>query len=263
MRSRYPTEEEKKLTFTEFGERLLALGDLDPVYPVLLPYATDDRDKARRAILAYALFYDLGAALYLASVADFWAAVRMAAINGGNYLTPFGTRWPRGAERRHFRGEKCVRAVEELAAAFPVPERLIAELIEPGGELKEVINRLRILPQFGPWIAFKLADIGERVLAAPIRFPTGLDMSLYASPLFTVRLLATLDGFSPEEVWDRALAHFRQFSAPPRNERPAGGQEVETIFCKYGSYLKRHYYPGKDVKEIAHSLKRWGIKAGI
>jgi hypothetical protein len=246
------------MTLEEFGEELLKLGDLDPVYPEFLPYVSLDRDKARRTILAYALFYDLGEALYLASREDFWTGVMIAARNEAENLTPHGTRWPRGAERRHFRGEKCIVAVEELAKSFPMPERLIAELVEPGGELREVMERLRVLPQFGPWIAFKLSDIGERVLAAPIHFPAYLDGSLYASPLFTVRLLASREGITCEEIWNRTLSHFSKFAAPPRNERACGAQEVETIFCKYGSYLKGHYYPGKDLKEVRHSLKRWG-----
>ena len=250
--------EEAKSTLNDFGEALLRLEDLDPVYPVLRPYALAEREQCRRIILAYALFYDLGVSLYLGSRPNFWPAVRIAARNEASAPTPFGARWPRAAERRHFRGEKCVNAVDELAARFPLPERLVAELIEPGGELREVIDRLRVLPQFGPWIAFKLADIGERVLEAPIRFPPHLDGSLYASPLFTVRLLASREGVAPEEIWDRTLLHFGQFSAPPRHERGCGAQEVETIFCKYGSYIKNHYYVGKDLREIRHSLKRWG-----
>ena len=247
------------LTLTEFGEQLLRLGDLDPVYPVLLSRINSDLDRIRRTILAYALFYDLGAAFYLASKADFWPAVRIAAVNDEETNPPpYGKRWPRGAERRHFRGEKCVLAVDELTERFPASERLITELIEPGGELKEVLDRLRDLPQFGPWIAFKLADIGERVLAAPIHFPVSLNGSLYASPLFTVRLLAGREGVSCEEIWNRTLDHFSKFTAPPRHERGCGAQEVETVFCKYGSYLKKHYYPGKDIKEVGHSLKGWG-----
>jgi hypothetical protein len=249
------------MTLIEFGEELLKLEDLDPVYPVLRPYAIADRDRARRAVLAYALFYDIGEALYLASQEDFWTGIRIAAKNEVSAPTPHGTRWPRAAERRHFRGPKCVSAVEELALRFLRPERLVAELIEPGGELKEVIVRLGALPQFGPWIAFKLCDIGERVLEAPIKFPSWLDGSLYSSPLFTVRLLAEKEGVNLKEIWERALAHFSAFSAPPRHERGCGPQEIETIFCKYGSYLKGHYYVGKDVKEVAHSLKLWDYPA--
>jgi hypothetical protein len=248
-----------KMTLVEFGEQLLKLEDLDPVYPVLRPYAIADRERARRAILAYALFYDIGEALYLASRKDFWPTVHVAAVNEES--TPHGTRWPRAAERRHFRGEKCVRAVEELARAFPEPEGLVETLVEAGGELKEVLDRLSALPQFGPWIAFKLCDIGERVLEAPINFPLKLNGSLYSSPLATVRSLAEAEGISPEEVWDRALWHFKEFSAPPRHERGCGPQEIETVFCKYGSYLKGHYYVGKDVKEVAHSLKLWDYPA--
>jgi hypothetical protein len=259
MRPKHPPEE-PKMSLTEFGEELLRLGDLDPVYPYFLSERDNDPDKIRRTILAYALFYDLGSAFYLAERSDFWFGVRIAALNEAKNPTPHGTRWPRGAERRHFRGEKCISAVDELSARFPAPEWLISQLIEPGGELKEVVERLRNLPQFGPWIAFKLADIGERVLAAPIHFPSHLDGSLYASPLFTVRLLASREGVAPEEIWDRALAYFAKFAAPPRNERACGAQEVETIFCRFGSYLKGYYYPGKDLKEVRHSLKRWGYK---
>ena len=259
MGKRKYSPETEKMTLVEFGERLLKLEDLDPVYPVLRPYAIADRERARRAILAYALFYDIGAALYLASQTDFWPVVRIAAVN--EEATPHGTRWPRAAERRHFRGKKCVEAVDELTRAFPEPEGLIERLVEPGGELEEVLERLRILPQFGPWIAFKLADIGERVLEAPIRFPQELDGSLYVSPLTAVRSLAEKEGVRPEIIWNRALAYFSKFSAPPRHERGCGAQEIETIFCKYGSYLKGHYYPGKDFKEVGHSLKLWDYPA--
>ena len=256
MVNRVPKE---KVSLVEFGEELLRLEDLDPVYPVLRPYAIADRERARRVILAYALFYDVGEALYLGSQPDFWPTIRIAAAN--EEATPHGTRWPRSAERRHFRGKKCVEAVDELARAFPAPEGLVERLVEPGGELKEVITRLSILPQFGPWIAFKLCDIGERVLEAPIVFPQELNGTLYISPLFTVRALAEAESVHPKVIWDRALEHFSQFSAPPRHERGCGAQEIETIFCKYGSYLKGHYYVGKDVKEVSHSLKLWAYPA--
>jgi Alpha-glutamyl/putrescinyl thymine pyrophosphorylase clade 2 len=259
-RRRYtPETEEQKMSLYEFGEQLLKLEDLDPVYPVLYFYATEDRDRARRAILAYALFYDLGASLYLSSKKDFWVGVYLAAVNSAENPTPQGTRWPRAAERRHFRGTKCVAAVEELNRRYPEPERLIEELVETGGELAEVLDRLKNLPQFGPWIAFKLCDIGERVLEAPILFPSKLEDSLYSSPLDTVRSLAAKEGVSSDAVWEQALAYFSSFTAPPRAERGCGVQEIETIFCKYGSYLKGHYYPGKDLKEIRHSLKTWGF----
>jgi hypothetical protein len=31
-------------------------------------------------------------------------------------------------------------------------------------------------------------------------------------------------------------------------------QEIETIFCKYKSYVKGHYHVGKDIHEIREAL---------
>jgi hypothetical protein len=242
-----------KLSIIDFGEQLLAAGDLDPVYPILKQYPFNPYLQ-QRAIVAYALFYDIGAAIYLAEQPDFWDAVRIAAEN--TTLSPAGTRWPRSSERRHFRGKKSVDAVDELARHYPNPEDLLDYIFDAGGPLNEVMDRVRTLPQFGPWIAFKLADIGERVLGIPITFPNDLGL-LYDSPRKALEDLSSTVVASPEEIWDVLVKYFARFQAPPGNDRPCGPQEVETILCKYGSYLSGHYYVGKDVHEVLESLKRF------
>jgi hypothetical protein len=43
--------------------------------------------------------------------------------------SPLGGRWPRASERRHFRGAKCVKAVEWLRNKYPEPEAPVRSLL--------------------------------------------------------------------------------------------------------------------------------------
>jgi hypothetical protein len=119
-----------------FGEEMLRKNALDPAYAAVhgaeLPL-----DQVKRLVLAYCLFYHLGLAAYLSERegAKYWRVVEEAARND---RPPCETdkalsaeSWPRVADRRHFRGPKCVEAVQSLARKFPRPEDLIDSLITP------------------------------------------------------------------------------------------------------------------------------------
>lgn len=145
-----------------------------------------------------------------------------------------------------------------------------------------VTNAVRQHRGFGEWMAFKVADMGERVMGLDIDF-SDCELGIYKDPRqgAAVAFLewAAQGGPQPhkeeygpgkpvpeapwgypitdEELKD-TVAHFvkqfRHFKAPPRGDRPVNVQEVETIFCKYKSHLKGHYPPGKDILEIGHGL---------
>jgi hypothetical protein len=253
---------------TAFGERLIETGDLDPVY-IALYAAQLPRAQMCRLLLAYFCFYHLGASAYISEYEghEFWEVMEQAAEN---QMPPSGTdsaisfdRWPRGAERRHFRGDKCVDAVKRISE-LGRPESLIDSLVGvvaniQGVEdqrLSDVMTRAQAWPMFGPWIAFKVADMLERILGASITFPIDLTL-IYKEPRAALDML----DMRPEQASSLLLEHFDGFLAPPSGDRYCNIQEVETVLCKWKSWINGHYWVGKDIHEVRHGLVGWGETA--
>lgn len=275
-----------KLNLVEFGDQLLRTGDLDPVY-VAVDNAALDRATLARLCIAYWCFYHLGAAAKLAEIskpAAFWKAMQAAARNLDK---PDGTKpWPRGAERRHFRGEQAIAAMAELEfkyGKFKYAEDMLAQFVGAGSEqpmtFKSVSASVKSHRGFGDWIAFKVADMCERVLdydvdfgdchlgiykdprqgaavaylsAMGARYMIGdVELPLWDYPITDAQLAETVERYV--KYWRK-----RKFKALPSRKRLVNVQEIETIFCKYKSHLKGRYPVGKDTSEIRHGLTGWG-----
>jgi hypothetical protein len=104
----------------KFGDALIRSRDLDPVYCAL--YGAQLSEPELSLLLAYLAFYHLGFAAWLSEHegVNYWQAMLVAAKN--ETPSPLGGRWPRSSERRHFRGVKCVNAVNWLRRNYLAPE---------------------------------------------------------------------------------------------------------------------------------------------
>lgn len=272
-KERYPSIE-------KFGEALLLSGDLDPLY-IALYHGIGDGPLLRRWLLAYWCCYHAGASSYIAEVtgSEFWNRLHVMARNDVN--TPLGERWPRGHERRHFRGDKAVHAVESIRTRFLEPEK-VCEWFEGGLYPSDNANRVPIpykrlrekvttLPQFGPWIAFKVADMLERVLNVPVSFSEA-DVMMFEQPYKSAlqvwesmdgeasaiaRSTVTTDDEKVRRVARKLGMFFAGRTAPPKHDRPVNIQEVETILCKWKSHNTGHYPVGIDSIELHHGLSEW------
>ncbi len=272
----------RKMSVTEFGDLLIRTQDLDPAY-VGLRGAALGRDQLCRWLLAYWCFYHVGAACYLSENegSSFWKGMLIAAENTEAPRVTDRTikaeveRWPRAAERRHFRGKKCVDAVECLFNRYlGHPEQPVQNLINLGNSAtpteKVIMNKVQTWPMFGPWIAFKAADMLERVAGVPIKFDANLGL-MYEEPRAALDILVELgpDAGKPvgagdwtREQWYNALSmYFRAKLAPPGRDRVCGPQELETVLCKWKSYMGGHYHVGKDIKDHRGALAGWGSTA--
>lgn len=284
-----------RLGVEEFGAELLRSKDLDPVYVALTSRAweglSDPKDRRDRWLVAYWCLYHCGAASYLSEFKEeeFWERLHVAAANSA--AAPTGERWPRGHERRHFRGAQALKAVAELRERYPEPEGFVAyvsgmdqpvtEQLSCAGVSKRVLeHRL-----FGPWIAFKVADMVDRVLGWNVSFEEA-EVFLFDQPrqaaieLWRQRSTAAIQaragvaaatgidpnsvvlGFKSEErVIREVVAHLRKHFAghlaPPANDRPVGLQEIETILCKWKSHVNGHYPLRNDIDEIRSGLAPW------
>lgn len=272
------------LTVVEFGDQLLRTRDLDPVY-VAVAASNLDTATLHRLCLAYWCFYSLGTAAHLAEIKQpkrYWDAMEEAAANVGERED--GSKpWPRGAERRHFRGEQATRPMAELRAKYKTATDAVVGMtgIDGGsGDFKYVSQTVQEHRGFGPWIAFKIADMAERVLRIPVDFEN-CELGIYKDPRqgAAIAYLALQDPEDAEQMtpdgkpWNYpitdselkatvdhyvALWRKKRAKAPPHNDRLVNVQEVETIFCKYKSHLKGHYPIGKDCREVFHGLHGWG-----
>ena len=244
------------MNIKEFGDALIETGDLDPVY-VAFHRAQLPKPQLERGLLAYLAFYHLGSAAWMSEAEgdEFWDRMETAAINVEP--SPLGGRWPRASERRHFRGDKCVKAIHFLRRK--APEYWIGSLAECGTETS-VIERVGAWPMFGPWAGWKAADLCERVCGIPLRFNRDLGL-LYDVPRATLDQLALSEGRTAQAVYGDLLDHFAKHRAPPGFDRACGPMEAETVCCKWSSFQAGHYWIGHDILEVRRALYNWGETA--
>lgn len=264
---RVPPAHQQKMDIHEFGDALIRTRDLDPVYCGLYEAALP-RDQLCRLLLSYWCFYHLGAAAWMSEHygADFWHAMDVAARNED--ASPLGGRWPRAAERRHFRGQKCVEAVRWFSQQEPEiwVEQMVFDLYGAGLTDRIIMDRVQCWPMFGPWIAFKCADMAERCLGVPVQFDPDLGL-MYAEPRKALDILAEEQGgpdcvsVGPEGWYSHLLEYFGRHRAPPAMDRACGPQEAETVLCKWKSHMNGYYPVGKDIHEQRVALAGWGKTA--
>lgn len=264
----------KQLSVLEFGEELLQTCDLDPVY-VMLEHSDFSLTQKSQFCVAYWLFYHTGVASLVSSYTGkaFWKE-----LLGG--LTTYC--FPRGRERRHFRGEKAVQALESLKSRYPAPETFVEYLKSPeisqyraqraqsNGvsqgfiplRFETVLKRSLEHQQFGPWISFKAADMLDRCLYTPVDFSNCKLLQFYKEPREGAEVVSKqLNLVNADTALQMILNHFKSHKAPPNYNRIVNVQEAETILCKYKSYLNGHYPVGTDSREIYHALDGWGESA--
>ena len=154
-----------------FGRQLITTGDLDPIYLALTRLWSPASAQLRRWLIAYWCFYDAGVACWLSEHPNpaFWPAMLVAARNSTS--TPFNGRWPRGKERRHFRGQACITAAHLLCARYEHnPSAMVDYIAQAAPDFVQVTKRAQEHTLFGPWIGFKIADMINSVLKIPVDF---------------------------------------------------------------------------------------------
>lgn len=244
----------------EWGRQLILTKDHDPLYVGLTQWGVRGA-RLRRFMVAYWCCYSVGASWYISqhSGSRFWDTLETAAANVEP--SPLGGRWPRAHERRHWRGQKCVESVWALRSRFRHPEEAVISL-EVARSLGDV-NRLMDWPQFGPWIAFKAADMLERVLGARVDFPEEV-ITLYKDPREGAEMAREVLGLATtQDVVTDMLDAYAGMIAPgfcQDSARLCNIQEVETVLCKWKSARKGNYWIGLDTRDHRAELEQWGAQ---
>jgi hypothetical protein len=244
-----------RLGVIEFGKLLVESGDLDPLY-IALWNSGMENSQLKRWLVCYWCYYHAGLSCLVSEAEgkSFWSFMRRIATAG--------TQYPRGTERRHFRGKLAMESVRRLGSEYPSPETLVDWLGEGGPTALGVTKRVLSLYGFGEWIKWKVPDMLDRLDLAPIRFAEG-DLALMFSTS-KQGAYETCKACGIEAVDELRAAHrylkrkLGKLKAPPRYERRINVQETETIFCKWKSHLGGHYPIGKDCLELREGVEQFG-----
>ena len=264
----------ERLSIEDFGAHLLDTGDLDPIYIALHKMELDE-DYLKRWLLAYWCYYDAGVACWMSTLTDpelYWDTMMMAAENTTPPPVNVNMRWPRGHERRHFRGQQGIDAIKSLRMRYPSgPSGLFTKLClqelnpAPFATISKMVQEER---GFGPWISFKVGDMLDRLDILPVSFEQA-EVFMFKDPTEAALRLWRLKGGMNETAMpkDKGQAinqvvgylrhHFKDHTAPPRHERAVDLQEVETILCKWKSHMNGHYPMQNDTIEIRAGLEPW------
>lgn len=256
-----------RLEIVPFGQHLLRTGDLDPVY-LALRAAELPSTMLRRWLVAYWCLYHCGAASWLAEQEgyEFWRWLAVAAANGD--WAPVGpdVRWPRGKERRHFRGAAAIQAVEELRERYGErPEDMVEYIATGNMTVASVMARAQEHRLFGTWIAFKVADMLDAVLGQLVD-QKDLAPFLYETPRKSI--MRHWEQWLPgQEIVDERAALIggmkwlrRELSdqtIPHKPGTPPDNFTLETIWCKHLSHVNGHYPLLNDIKEITEGVEPW------
>jgi len=264
-----------RLSIEEFGKILIESNDLDPVYCALYTMLSADvlsRDHLARWLLAYSCLYHCGAASYISEFEGdaFFEELMKAARN--EEAAPTGERWPRGHERRHWRGAQAINSCQYLHNRYGFRPEIFLSEITPASDrrvatsFRAVTSRILSLHGFGNWISFKLADMIDRLGLAQVTFNYD-DVTIYKDPVEAAERLVRQRNNLPaaaqvkpeaiRAVFEGLEAYFADYAAPPLYDRPIGLQEVESILCKWKSHCNGHYPLYNDLTEIHEGLVPW------
>lgn len=244
-----------RLDVIEFGRRLLETRDLDPLYFILL-HSGMSRFQLSRWLVCYWCYYHAGLCCWVTDRGpkNFWPTMLKIALGGSQY--------PRGTERRHFRGKLAVQSISRLQSSFARPDHLIDWLIEGGPSARGICKRVTCLYGFGDWVKWKVPDMLDRLGLAKVEFyDSDVDLMFTSSKQGAIETYRKHSLNGPDQLISAhqyLLRELRNRLAPPLYDRPINVQETETIFCKWKSHLTGHYPIGKDTHEIGLGLRRYG-----
>lgn len=252
-----------RLDFIPFGKQLIQSGDLDPVY-LALNSVSFSKEQRLRWIVAYCAFYHCSVACWLSELkgAEFWHYLKIAAEN--KVSSPIKERWPRGHERRHFRGEQALAAINDWENRYGThPEHMMKYIVGSGKNFQAIGDRAVEHRSVGVWMKFKLIDLADACFDAKVE-QTNLEQFLYESPRTSILSMWNKlhpSANSDESILQKAIAYllkqYKELRIPHHPDKAIDLFCLETIACKHSSHLNGHYPLFNDIDEITLGLSSW------
>ncbi len=270
----------ERLSVVDFGKVEISIGDLDPLY-IALNRSELDKQQLKRFLVGYWCTYHVGQSAWLSERDGGQFFECLSDIAHNTTEAPVGGRWPRGKERRHWRGEQAIKSAMSLRETYETPEEMVNYIagwddMHPPFDsvpFERVNHRVQEHRGFGDWIAFKVGDMLETCLGVPVTFDQA-EVFMFKDPAKAATMVFREQNPSIAARWDEGLFNIKQeeinrrvvewltqqigaIKEPARGQRNIGLQEMETVLCKWKSHMNGHYPVGNDITEIREGLEPW------
>jgi hypothetical protein len=242
-------------TFEEFIKVDIYSGDSDPVYWALYRSMTHSEfgwEWTTRFAVAMLAYYHMGTALKAADQKnnEFWP-----------FLKAIYPAAPRGSERRHFRGEKGLQALERMEAHSPNPIQFFSRLPSTYKDIKEYCAYN--LTEFGPYFVLKTVDYMDRCMRNQVGGMDALADNLPNEPAKAIKLI--YPGLSVAQGFRRMCGRVSLLGlrAAPDFGRPVGPAEVETSLCGWKTTKYKGNWFGADIASKREELSSCGARGQL
>lgn len=237
-------------SFEEFMFVDIVTGDSDPVYWAIARAKGDiafGPQWATRFCVAMLAYYHTGVAFQAAEISngdEFW-----------NYLTEGFAKFPRGSERRHFRGANGAVALATMRNWAPDPHDFFTKFTSDRTDYWMIRNKCeKHLIQFGPYFQLKVCDYMDRCLDLPIASFAGLNKNLPTEPSRALEVM--FPGVHPTDSFLTLCKRIDSacIVAAPDFKRAAGPAEVETSLCGWKTTKFSGNWMGADIADKRAAL---------
>ena len=237
-------------TFEDFIKVDIYTGDSDPVYWAIARARKEwGQEWATRFCVAMCAYYHTGTACKAADLEGeaFW-----------RYLKEIYPGAPRASERRHFRGEKGLKALTAMQNFCLNPSVWFDRFPPTYIGVRQQCERE--LQQFGPYFQLKVCDY-ITCLGRTITSWVGLERNLPTEPADAIRHLCPED--PPNIAFLKLVGSVRGkgIMAPPYFDHEVGPSEVETSLCGWLTSKYRGNWFGADIQDKRDALKGHGATA--
>lgn len=230
------------MNWQQFAIELFTTEDSDPGYQILARLPVPIQNK-KRFMVAWVTFYNLG------------LAAKASELSGEAFWKYIYTVYPtakRNSERRHFRGQAGLKAIDTWWKMFPMPSKMVDYM--EGKDYFEVRENAKTVPQFGDYFVWKWADVQERVFRTPCIFP---DKAAACSPKVPQQGAKIIRPDWTILNTYNLIAHWmnsKGMKSPPWYDRPMNMQEAETVCCVYKQYKKGKWCSYSRTAKAVRSL---------
>lgn len=225
-----------------FAKELFRYEEADPGY-MLLKRAELTYEQKLRYVLAWCAFYNPG----IAAVASEYRGAKFYEYLHSVYPTA-----QRASERRHFRGQAGIKALNQWQQRFPRPEDMIEAC--QGDTYLEVRKNMSNMAQMGDYFYWKLADIWDTVFDEPVDF-TGCERYMPKVPKQGAEIIHNLtfkhvspaspdDPFWLKDTVSNITNHVAKIDYPVKGGRKLALQEAETVCCVFKQHVHGDYRLG-------------------
>lgn len=231
-----------KLSFGEFSKSVLESGDIDPDYIFM-------REKAKELDFSKEQLFD-------------WILLKLCVYNSISELKILTGKGDfetvkYGNERNKHKNQ-AREYYNNIRQVFPDEESIKLFFERPA---QIVFNSIKAIRGFGPWSAWKFMDLMSCVYGSDVDFE-GIDFR--KSYEFPLKGLLMVNGYAEDvkllksdDVYNECMALIKEMLAsieingvPHNQDKGIRLNEIETLLCKYHSYIHGHYYPGKDSEHL-------------